>query len=92
MINRATVIRKSVREAYSDDGIWGRVDAITDKFNYGTLHDAVVISLVSSPMEMPALERVDLCTIPEQHAPLLIINTLLPGRHDWYGSCLLSQW
>ena len=24
-----------VREAYSDDGIWGRVDAVTDEFNYG---------------------------------------------------------
>ena len=38
-------------------------------------HDTVVLSLVSSPIEMPASERVDLRTIPELHALLLIVDT-----------------
>ena len=99
IINRTIVSHKSVRETYSDDGIWMRVDAVNDEFNsscwLGELenrclplisyslghaacsgkHDAVVLSLVSSPIEMPASERVNLRTIPEMHALLLIVDT-----------------
>jgi hypothetical protein len=33
-VNRTIVIRRRVRETYSDDGIWVRVDAVSDEFNY----------------------------------------------------------
>ena len=33
-INRTSAIHKSVRETYSDDGIWVRMDAVNDEFQY----------------------------------------------------------